>query len=126
MLEIKARVRVLNISSQDKDISSPIECIVDTGATLSTLPTDILQKAGIRKKGPIKITLANGGVIKRYFGIAILQIEDNNGNITEIGTNVIFGKKTDPSLLGEVALETGGYLVDTVKGLIKKEYFTQY
>lgn len=99
-----------------------IECIVDTGATLSIIPKEMLELMNIEKKGPIRVSLADGSEIPRYYGNVILTFDDGN----EIGTRVLFGEKDDPALLGVVALETGGYTVDPIKGLIKKEYIHLY
>lgn len=122
MGETKLKVSVLNLADATARVYGPIECIVDTGATLSTLPSKILESAKVQKRGRIKLTLADGRNIERHYGDAVLVLEDGN----DIPTRVLFGENNDPALLGVVVLEIGGYIVDPIKGLIKKEYFHQY
>ena len=126
MIDIQVKVRVVSMANNPRRASRPVKCLVDTGATLTTLPEKVLARAGVSRKGPISITVADGRIIRRFYGHAILQIEDSQGEVSEVATNVIFGEKKEPALLGEVALETAGYTIDTVKGLVKKQYFTQY
>lgn len=121
MGDTKHKVKIAGLGIDAKR-DGVVECIIDTGATLTTIPAKVLERVGVQKKGQLTLTLADGRKIKRFYGDAHLIFEDGQ----EIISCVIFGEEDDPTLIGCVALETGGYTVDPVKGLIRKEYFQQY
>ena len=89
--------------------------LVDTGATDSMAPGDILEKKGITKKGKMSYELADGTVKEYYFGL--VQIEFM-GEIT--AGRVIFGNPDTEPLLGVTALESVGIMVDPVNKTLKR------
>ena len=100
-----------------------VECLVGTGATLTTLPGRVLAQAKITPTGKVKLHLADGREIIRDYGQAKLML---NGE-TIILDRVVFGQANDPALLGLTALETAGLVVDPIaRKLIKKDYYQQY
>jgi len=95
-----------------------VNVLVDTGATLTVLPSDMLTSSGVKKIKMVEVELADGGVIKRYLGEAKIKLNEN-----VVTTRVIFGEKTDASVLGTVVLEELGLAVDPIrKRLIPVRY----
>ena len=122
MGETKVKVSILNLT--DAHLKAiEVECIVDTGATLTTLPARVLELAKITPTGKVKLHLADGREIIRDYGSAKLLL---NGE-TIILDRVVFGQEKDPALLGLTALETAGLMVDPIaRKLVKKDYYQQY
>jgi len=115
-------VSSLNLTEKSPQEKQSIECIADTGATFTTIPTSLLEKAGIMKKGELSLRLADGRIIHRAYGEARLELDG-----TSVPAMVVFGEESDPPLLGTTVLEMAGFLVDPVeKKILKKEYFQQY
>lgn len=121
MGETRIKVGILNLTASHlKAVET--ECIVDTGATLTTLPTPLLEQAQITPEGNIKLHLADGRENIRKWGNAMLRLD---GEI--IPARVVFGEGDDQALLGVTVLETAGLMVDPVeRKLIKKGYYQQY
>jgi predicted aspartyl protease len=121
MGETKVKVMIFGLSdARLKGVEA--ECIVDTGATLTTLPAGLLKQAKITPAGQIKLHLADGREITRDYGNAMIKL---NGDT--IPARVIFGQAKDPALLGVTVLETAGLMVDPVaRKLVKLRYYQQY
>ncbi|MBI5388496.1 MAG: aspartyl protease family protein [Verrucomicrobia bacterium] len=81
--------------------------LVDTGATDSMAPTTQLKQAGIRPRGRTAYELANGQTVEYDFGLAEIEFM---GEITS--GRVIFGPDNAEPILGVIALESVGILVD--------------
>lgn len=86
-----------------------VEVLVDTGAVLSMLPTTMLESSGVQRLGKVTAQVADGRFIERDVGNARLRVEGQ-----EVWSRVIFGKPTDPSLLGLTVPEQLGLMVDPV------------
>ena len=84
-----------------------VEVIVDTGATLSAIPAEILRELGIQVRRTDNARLADCTRMPVEIGGATIRVE----GIT-ISTDVIFAQPGSPSLLGVVALETADLGVD--------------
>jgi clan AA aspartic protease len=89
--------------------------LADTGALYSIVPREILRSVGIRPYGTETFTLADGSTITRDVGNAFIRI---NGR--QAPTPVIFGEKSDGSLLGVVALESLGFSLDPRTGKLRR------
>ena len=85
--------------------------LADTGALYSIVPKELLRAIGIRPYATETFTLVDGSTIRRDVGDAFLRI---NGR--QAPTPVIFGEKSDGSLLGVVALESLGFSLDPRTG----------
>lgn len=92
-----------------------LEALVDTGATLSMVPTGVLRRLGIRPVDRMAVRLADGRVVHRAVGETKLQIDGKT-----VTSRVMFGKRNDATVLGLVALESLGLAVDPSKGKIVK------
>ena len=86
---------------------TPVEPLVDTGATFTVLPAAFLRQLGLSPHKEEDFTLADGGVRKWGVGEARFRI---NGE--ELNSPVIFGDE-GVSLLGAVTLEIFALIADT-------------
>ncbi|RKZ31234.1 aspartyl protease [bacterium] len=96
------------------EITETVEFLVDSGAIYSVVPTEILDKLGIKPLGEEKFILANGDKIIRKKGIALFKYGGNLG-----GADVIFGEERDSNLLGSLTLEALGLSLDPLKRELK-------
>ena len=82
--------------------------LVDCGSESTWIPADILQRIGIsRVKKDISIQMANGQIITRSVGYAVLRVEK-----FETIDEVVFAQQGDLALLGSRALEGMNVHVD--------------
>ena len=93
-----------------------IDVIVNPGATLCSLPADILRDMGVKPERDDEAHLADGSTLKVDIGGASIRVE----GIT-IHTDVIFGQPGSPALLGVVVLEAAALDVDpTSRQLVRR------
>lgn len=83
------------------------EFLVDTGSMDTMAPASALKGIGIQPVGRDLYELASGKVVEYEYGIAQLTFM---GEV--IGTRIIFGPDNCEPILGVVALESAGFLVD--------------
>jgi predicted aspartyl protease len=82
--------------------------LVDTGGEYSWIPSKTLEKIGVtREKKDLEFTMANGQMITRSVGFAILRV-DKQFTIDE----VVFGEPGDMTILGARTLEGLALVVD--------------
>lgn len=75
--------------------------LVDTGSECTWIPSTVLERIGVkREKKDLSFIMANGTVITRSVGFAILRV-GKQFTIDE----VVFGEPGDQSLLGARTLE---------------------
>ena len=85
--------------------------LVDTGSECTWLPETTLEKIGVtREKKDVSFVLANGNVVTRSVGFAIIRV-DKHFTIDE----VVFAEKGDLILLGARTLEGLNLVVNTTK-----------
>jgi len=85
--------------------------LVDTGSEYTWVPTTVLEKIGVvREKKDLQFVMANGEIITRSVGFAILRV-GNNFTIDE----VVFAEPGDLALLGARTLEGLNLTVDSVR-----------
>ena len=96
------------------DVSESVRVLVDTGATLSVLPADLLDSLGVRRRYRRRLQ-GFGGVVTRDTGTVNMSYEDS-----EEGVTVVFGNEDDPPIMGVTALETLGFEVDPVNGRLNR------
>src|SRR5690242_18108254 len=81
--------------------------LVDTGAWHSMAPASELKRLGIKPLGTKTYELANGELVDYQFGAAQISF------LGEFGlTEILFGPDNTEPLLGVMALESAGFLVD--------------
>ena len=97
----------LRIASIDGQQGRDIEATVDTGASFTTLPSNLLRELGIEVTGKRGFLLADGRRIEMDYGEARATI--NGDSVTTI---VVFGADEAPPLLGAYTLEGLALAVD--------------
>jgi predicted aspartyl protease len=77
-----------------------VEALVDTGATYTALPADLLRGLGVVPHARAPFVLADGRQVEREIGRTWIRVDAH----TEL-TLVVFGEPGSPALLGAYALE---------------------
>jgi len=67
-----ATTRITNLQDREKAYESIF--LVDTGATDSMVPSDELEKVGIKPEGKMSYELADGTVREYPFGLARIEV----------------------------------------------------
>ena len=102
--------KVENSVDRSKSLWIP-KLLVDTGSEYTWIPTAKLEKIGIkREKKDLAFVMANGEVVTRSVGFAILRV----GKAFTID-EVVFAEKGDMVLLGARTLEGLNLVVDSAK-----------
>jgi clan AA aspartic protease len=105
--------RVADLAKQGKPYEA--EFLVDTGAIDCLAPRDSLLAAGVRPEGKAVYELANGQPVEYEYGFARLSFMGE-----ETVAQVIFGPPGAEPILGVVALENTGLVVDPVTKNLKR------
>lgn len=104
----QVEVTVGNPSSPER--AGRISLLVDTGATLSWLPREFLEKIGIRPISRSRFILADGSRQERDKGIVVITVDGKT-----MGVPVAFAERGESSVLGATGLEILGFAVDPVE-----------
>ena len=99
----------IGVWSADGERLETVDALVDTGASYSLFPRGMLERLGIEKRFVLPFEQADGGVIDRDVGQAVLVI-----NGTESSMRVTFGEDDTDPLIGSNALQEFLLLVDPV------------
>ena len=91
------------------------EFLVDTGAIDSMAPASELIRVGIEPVGKRTYELASGELQEFEYGLAKLRFMDE---ITS--TDIIFGPENTEPILGVMALENAGFIVDPKNQTLRK------
>jgi clan AA aspartic protease len=91
------------------------EFLVDTGSIDCLAPGDRLLAAGIRPEGKAVYELADGTPIELEYGFARIEFLGE-----QTVAQVIFGDTQSEPILGVVALENVGLVVDPVSKTLKR------
>ena len=83
--------------------------LVDTGAELSWFPATALESLGIRRRKKLRFRQANGAILERWTGGAIVFAAG-----THTLDDVVFGEPHDLVLLGSRSLEGLNVRIDPV------------
>jgi clan AA aspartic protease len=108
MGEVRVQIVVMNPRTGAR--SEEITALVDTGATLTVVPGNILHELGIQRIRKIPLVLADGRRAERDIGEAAVGL---NGET--VPCRLIFGEPGDAVLLGLTVLEQLGLAVDPVQ-----------
>lgn len=107
-------VRIANLEKPER--FAELSLVVDTEATLSWIPRQILESLKIEPLSRLPFSLADGRTLERDIGGLLLSIDGRRAPIP-----VAFGESGESPLLGATALETLGLVVDPVgKKLIER------
>jgi clan AA aspartic protease len=105
-------VRLFNSNSQD---TYEANFLVDTGATDTMAPAFELKKIGIQPIGKDLYELANEELV---------EFEHGNAELTFMGEvvpmRIIFGPDDSKPILGVIALEAAGFIVDPKNETLRK------
>lgn len=96
-------------SSADGERAETVDALVDTGSSYSVFPADMLERLEIQKRLALQFEQADGSIVDRDVGLAMLAIND-----TESSMPVIFGDDEAESLIGSNALQEFLLLIDPV------------
>ena len=110
---VYAVTEVTNIMGGEENYTMPF--LVDTGATDTIIPSNELERLGIKREGKRNYELANGSVVSYDIGYAFLRV---NGE--KVAANVVFGEEKSEPLLGVTVLESAGFVVDPVRQILRK------
>lgn len=99
----------IGVRSVDGEHIETVDALVDTGASYSLFPRSMLERLGIVSIGRRGFEQADGSVIQRDIGRAMLVINDE-----EDVQRVIFGDDDAESLIGAGTLQGFLLLVDSV------------
>ncbi len=91
--------------------------LVDSGATYTIVPADILQRLNIQPVREETFSLADGRLVKRKVGNALFEFQG-----IESTAPVLFGEKDDSLLLGVLTLEAIGLTLDPLKRKLYKAH----
>ena len=91
----------------DDGDAEELEFLIDTGATYTLAPADVLGKLGITPHRTLTLTLADGSQTSRQMGGAYFEYRSVGGMAP-----VLFGQPGDANLLGATALEAMGLMID--------------
>ncbi len=105
--------RLTNVTGEGEAYEA--EFLVDTGAIHSMAPQDKLAAAGVAVEGKAVYELANGEPVEYRYGHARIAFMGE-----EAVSRVIFGPADTEPILGAVALETVGIMVDPVTQTLKR------
>jgi predicted aspartyl protease len=83
--------------------------LVDTGAELTWVPSALLEKLGIARHKLLRFRQADGTVLARWTGVAIVHAGG-----TATGDDIVFGEAGDMVLLGARSLKGLNLRVDPV------------
>jgi len=104
----KIKCKVENIAKRDKSVMIP-QMLVDTGSEYTWVSEQTLEKLDVqREKKDLRFVMANGQIITRSVGFAILRY-DKYFTVDE----VVFAQKGDLHLLGARTLEGLSLTVDS-------------
>lgn len=103
-----AHIRVASLQAQTQ--SREIELIVDTGATLTKLPEDLLAELRIEPQFSLPALTSDNREVMRRIGLAWISVDGRAGAVP-----VAFGSRGEQVLLGATTLEILGLVVDPVE-----------
>ena len=86
-----------------------LDALVDTGATYTSVPGDVLDRLGVERSEEAPFVLANGATVNLGMGWARIRLDDR-----EQPTLVVFGERGSSILLGAFTLEGFRLGVDAV------------
>jgi clan AA aspartic protease len=100
-------VKLTNPGAPDR--TEEISLLVDTGATLSWIPRQVLQNLGAIVLSRLPFELADGRRLERDITTVLLTIDGRKASVP-----VAFGEGGEAAVLGATALESLGFLVDPI------------
>lgn len=105
MGHVRVAIRISNPFDPDREVEVP-DAMVDTGATITTIPRDIANQLGLTSRGQVRVRTASGvEMVDR--SVAWVEIQGKDGF-----TPISISDSYPGILIGVVTLETLGFAVD--------------
>lgn len=101
----KVTLEITNPENPAKNLTD--EFLVDSGAFYTVLPKKMVDKLGLKPEFQQQFSLADGTTISRPIGNAYITFEGR-----KTASPVVLGKPNDSALLGVLALEGLGLILD--------------
>ncbi len=99
----------IGIGPMDQSRIERIEALVDTGATYTVVPKDVLERSGITPQFLRRFRVANGRVVELDMAVVMVRLEGQT-----LPTIRVFGESGMDAFLGSVTLEEFGLGFDTI------------
>ena len=97
----------IEIGDQSGQRFQELEALVDTGATFTKVPRELLERLDVLAESTYTAVLADGSHVERTRGRTTIRLEGQ-----QFPTPVAFGEEGEPTLLGSMALEHALLVVD--------------
>ncbi len=111
----EVRVRLSNLAAPNR--AEEVSLLVDTGATLSWIPREVLERLGVAPFSRLPFSLADGRRLERDITAVLLTLDGRRAPV-----EVAFGEPGEEAVLGATALEGLGFMVDPVaKKLVPRD-----
>jgi aspartyl protease family protein len=110
----------IEISDLERKHAKTADALVDTGATLTTLPKKLADELGIRPTSQEQVS-TGAGTIKVSRGQAWIKVNGKEGPFSIWISEII-----DEVLLGVVVLESLGFKVDPTTGRLQEKPLLLY
>lgn len=110
----------IQISDLERKRSRKVKALVDTGATLTTLPKKLADELGIKPTSEEKVS-TGAGIINITRGEAWIKVNGKEGPFS-----VWISDFVDKVLLGVVVLESLGFKVDPTTGTLEEKTLLLY
>ena len=108
-------VRLSNLAALAR--TEEVSLIVDTGATLSWIPRELLQKLGVAPFSRLPFSLADRRRLERDVTAVLIAIDGRKAPV-----QVAFGAAGEEAVLGATDLEGLGFMIDPVgKQLVPRD-----
>ncbi|HEV2196582.1 MAG TPA: aspartyl protease family protein [Candidatus Acidoferrum sp.] len=103
----EVNVKLTNLAAPGR--AEEVSLLVDTGATLSWVPREVLNRLGATVFSRLPFELADGQRLERDITTVLLTVDGRKAPVP-----VAFGEAGEAAVLGATALESLGLLVDPV------------
>ena len=94
----------------DSGLAETVEALVDTGATFSAVPAEVLQRLGVIPHREVRLRLASGQIHDQRIGRLLARIDGVQESII-----CVFGEPGSPAVIGAHTLEAFLLGVDPVE-----------
>lgn len=101
-------MEIASVGAPDK--GEKVQLLIDSGALISVVPAELLDRLGIQPIAEQVFQLADGKKIRRKKGGAMFRYRDSVGV-----SDVVFGEPGDANLCGVLTLEALGLSLDPIK-----------
>jgi clan AA aspartic protease len=103
-------VRAAVTHPSDPSRVAEVDLLIDTGATLSWVPREVLEHLEVPRLPRRRLLLADGGAVERETAGVLMRLNGIEAMVT-----VVIAEEGDAHLLGATALETLGFSVDPIR-----------